>query len=334
MIWALRLLIAVALSWIAYKQTDNFSLSMIEGPLPLEKSEGGVPSIDRVLMQPYRYLGKGRQSFVFESEDGKWVLKFFNQKYFRTPWYAEFDWPFFSQQRMREVSKRSQRREFYLNSYSIAARELKEETGIVYLHLAPEKFDLPKVQITDKAGRKFEIDLNKISFVLQKKGVPLYSAFDAAFAQGGEMGLYRFLDLFLDSVALRIAKKIGDADHDVEHNWAVSEGKVFHLDPGRFYIDENLLEPPNLKHEWWRATHCLIKWLALHYPGADLYLKRKIEANICETTTRLNSTRSAAFRALRRDGMLRERFQAASRIAALGARLDLTRSLLHQGFLR
>ncbi len=289
MIWAVRLFIALALSWIAIEQTDGFSLSLIEGPLPLERSasiDWDASTIEKALSQPFRYLGKGRQSFVFESEDGNWVVKFFNQKYFRDPWYVRFDWPCFSERRDREIAKRALRKEFYLNSYAIAARTLKNETAIAYLHLAPEDKNLPKVTIADKARRIFEIDLNAIPFVLQKKGIPFYSALDAAFIAEREGGLYRLLDRFVDSVADRIALHIGDADHDVEHNWAVCGNEVFHLDPGRFYIDEELFDPPRLKNEWWRATHCLSKWLGVHYPGADLYLKRKIEANVEETMRR------------------------------------------------
>src|SRR5579872_1148087 len=128
MIWALRIFVALALSWTAIERTDGFSLSLIEGPLPLkemDRIDWDPVSIEQALSQPFHYLGKGRQSFVFASEDGKWVLKFFNQKYFQDPWYVKFEWPFFSKQREHELSKRARRREFYLNSYRIAARELK-----------------------------------------------------------------------------------------------------------------------------------------------------------------------------------------------------------------
>ncbi len=282
MIWAVRLFVAFVLSWIAYERTDGFSLSLIESPLPLERpaqalSGASYAEIETILSQPFQYLGKGRQSFVFASHDGKWVLKFFNQKYFRNPWYASVEWPFFSKQRERELAKRAKRKDFYLNSYAIAARELKEETGIAYLHLAAETRHLPTIRITDKGGRTFEIDLNTIPFVLQKKGIPFYSVLDAAFATEGEEGLHRLLDRFLDSISLRIEKKIGDADHDVEHNWAVLGNQVFHLDPGRFYIDEELSNPQKLKSEWWRATHCLAAWLKKRYPEAELYLKGKVE---------------------------------------------------------
>jgi hypothetical protein len=76
---------------------------------------------EKALSQSYRYLGKGRQTFVFASADGKWVVKFFNQKYFEIPFWA--DWV------SKERAKRGLRKKFYLESYRIAATELPEETA-------------------------------------------------------------------------------------------------------------------------------------------------------------------------------------------------------------
>ncbi|MCB1084591.1 MAG: hypothetical protein KDK60_00655, partial [Chlamydiia bacterium] len=39
----------------------------------------------QALKQPYHYLGKGSQSFVFLSEDKKYVIKFFKHQRWRLP---------------------------------------------------------------------------------------------------------------------------------------------------------------------------------------------------------------------------------------------------------
>lgn len=247
--------VALSLSWIAMERTD-FSYQKIAIPLLVEGKEPGSRDVLQILQQPFRFLGKGRQSFVFESEDGKTVLKFFNQKYFQIPWYA-FLFP-------KEIKKRNQREFFYLNSYKIAETFLSRETAILYLHNGKTK-ELPSVQITDRASRSIHINLNDVPFVLQRKGEPFYSTLEAIQRKEGNKGLLIALDGFLALIANRISLGIGDTDHDVEHNFGYLDGRPFHIDPGRLYLC-NFTEKDLQNHEWWRATHSLRKWLQRQYP--------------------------------------------------------------------
>jgi hypothetical protein len=247
--------VALFLSWIAIERTD-FSYQKILIPLSYEDPELESRDVQQVLQQPFYFLGKGRQSFVFESEDGKTVLKFFNQKYFQIPWYA-FAFP-------KERIKRRQREFFYLNSYKIAEKFLSKETAILYLHFGKTK-GLPIVKVTDRASRSFDINLNAVPFVLQRKGEPLYAALKAIQRSEGNVGLLPVLDAFLELIKKRIAMGIGDADQDVEHNFGFLDGKPFHIDPGRLYLCD-FSEKDLPTHQWWRATHSLRKWLQRQYP--------------------------------------------------------------------
>ena len=230
---------------------NSFSVGAVSGPHFADKTQSiGTEGLE-ALSQPYRYLGKGRQAFVFTSLDGRWVLKFFNQKYHRMPFYGAWI--------EKERLKRERRKQFYLNSYQIAVDALKEETGLVYLHFGPSSEVLPSVCLTDKIGRGHVVDLNQIPFVLQKKAEPFYAMLEAGFLKSG-------IKQFVSLIGKRIAKNIADSDHDVEHNFGVYEGKVVHIDPGRLYVDELLQEPQRLKHEWWSATHRFRKWLEREHP--------------------------------------------------------------------
>lgn len=266
--FSLAILIAFSLSWLAWVRTDGFSPSLIAGPLFKNESPLLSKEVSLILSQPFHYLSKGRQCFVFESRDGKYVLKFFNQKYLQLPWYAFF--------LKKEKSKRVLRRFFYENSYEIAFRELGEE--ILYLHLSASNA-LPQIAITDKASREHMVDLNQIPFVLQKKGTPFYSGLDEIYRKEGFVGLCREIDSFIHAISLRIEKNIADGDHDVEHNWGYVDGHIFHLDPGRLYYDYELNDSVRLKKEWYRATHNFHKWLKIHYPEAAKYFKNQSPAS-------------------------------------------------------
>ncbi|MBU6384295.1 MAG: hypothetical protein KGQ49_04180 [Verrucomicrobia bacterium] len=257
--------IALLLSWIAYVRTDGFAPWVVEGPLhPTQESI--PPEVHSILSHPFEYLAKGRQCFVFVSQDGKYVLKFFNQRYLRLPWYAWLKGP-------QEQSKRERRRAFYESSYEIAHRLFGEE--IVMLHMGHTDA-LPHVCLRNRAKGSFTLDLNRIPFVLQRKGEPFYEGLQAAFQQKGMEGLYREIDAFVEQIANRIAHHIADADVDVEKNWGYVDGHLFHLDPGRLYVDDQLAHLEGQQKEWVKATHRLHKWLSHHYPDAAEYLSRAI----------------------------------------------------------
>jgi len=263
------LFVALSLTWVACVRTDGFSVALIEAPLLKGSSLPLSLAGEKALSQPFHYLSKGRQCFVFESEDGKYVLKFFNQKYLKMPWYA-----FLPLVHEKEKAKRAKRRHFYLHSYELAFREFGEE--ILYLHLGPAQEKLPILQATDKAKRSFLMDLNQFPFVLQRKGIPLYTALSAVYEKEGMEGLCREIDFFVDAVASRIEKHIADSDRDVEHNWGVIDGHLFHLDPGRLHMDERLVCPIQQKTEWWSATHRFRDWLEELSPEAAVYLDQRI----------------------------------------------------------
>jgi len=221
--------VAIALSFLAYTRTDGFVFSRVQGalvnrntPLSFETKEA--------LLQNFHYLGRGRQCFVFQSDDKKYVIKFFDQNYFCVPWYR------FSE---KEKAKRAQRYQFYNSSYQIAFEEFGEQ--LLYLHFGPS-VSLPIVSIMTKSHHRIQVDLNEIPFVLQRKGISFYSGLEAIYQREGAEGLFREVDSFLLAINNRISRNIADWDQNVENNWGYVDGEIFHLDPGRLYYDETLQE--------------------------------------------------------------------------------------------
>ena len=233
----------------------------MKGPLLARSSAVLSEEAKDALSYRYRYLNKGRQSFAFISENGKWVIKFFNQKYHALPFYAAW--------MQKERAKRAKREQFYRESYSIAAEHFAEETGIIYLHMGPTIDRLPVAEISDRLGKIHRIDLNQMPFVLQKKAEPFYPSLASLPIEEG-------IEQFIALIAKRIGKKIGDTDHDVEHNFGVCDGRVLHLDPGRFYLEERIFESEKWDHEWWSATHRFRNWLEQEYPESVAFFDQAL----------------------------------------------------------
>ncbi|HSX38889.1 MAG TPA: hypothetical protein VLE95_08750 [Chlamydiales bacterium] len=254
-------------SLFLYFQVSFFTIGMISAPLFAPSAETPSAEAFEALSQSYFYLGKGKQAFAFTSRDGKWVLKFFNQKYFQPGIRSLFS--------EKERIKRAKRKQFYLESYPIAQKMLSDETGIVYLHFGVSSTPLPKASVTDWWGRRHVIDLNKAPFVLQKRANPLYPSFNELSQKELECAIGEFLSI----VASRIDKKIADGDHHVEHNYGMLGKHIIQIDPGRLYFHEHLWEREHLDHEWWSATHQLRKWLKKNHPECLISFDRQIETS-------------------------------------------------------
>lgn len=113
----------------------------------------GLPSgeVTVRLKQPFRYLGEGVQSIAFLGRDEKTVLKFFRHG------------PAYSLDSLFE-------------SCLIAARDLPEETGLLYLHLNKTKNLCGEVALEEMGW----IDLDRTEFALQEYCEPALPAIDAA----------------------------------------------------------------------------------------------------------------------------------------------------------
>src|SRR3989344_5564201 len=239
------LVMAMILSWIAVIRTDGFSENAIQGKLFAEVEERAPSEVLHALHQPFRYFAKGRQAFVFVSNDEQYVLKFFNKKYLQVPWYAFF-------YRDKERIKREIRNTFYRDSYRIAKAVFGEE--ILYLHLGASQ-DLPKVEIIDRASGAMCLDLNRTPFVLQRKGILLYDYLEEVYEKEGIRGIERWMEVFLKAVAARIGKGLGDGDSDVDPNLDVAT-------------------------EFQRSTRKLYRWLYDKYPKAAPHFKTKLNQYI------------------------------------------------------
>jgi hypothetical protein len=249
--------VAIALSLLAHWRT-SFSPHVIAAPL-----ENVCCETKLLLDQNFTFLGKGRQSFAFVSSDGKTVLKFFNKNYFQMPWYT-----FLLSNTEAEKKKRDLRKKYFSEGYLIAEKYLPEQTGLLYVHYGSTK-NLPKVCVKDQANRNFTIDLNHVTFILQRKGEPFFSSLEKLYETEGKSPFFAAIDQYLDLIRLRISLGIADGDHDIEHNYGLLDGKPFHLDPGRLYL-RDFSDKNALAHEWWVGTHELRKWLKAKYPELNL----------------------------------------------------------------
>lgn len=111
------------------------------------------PAYRKALEQPYTYLARGCQAYVFLSEDKKHVLKLFRRR------------------------KSVEKEHLFCKAATLAYTKAKHETALEAIHLSPGE-NLPTVVLRGRLGRSFSLPLDAVAFALQKKVEPLKNGED------------------------------------------------------------------------------------------------------------------------------------------------------------
>ena len=115
-----------------YFLKDGFSFRRIHS-LKRQECFGLDEHAKHILNQTFYYLGRGRQCFAFASSDGKYVLKFPRTDIYSTPLWAKV-LPL-KKYRKELESAHKEREEFIRESFRISFEYLKEDTGLIAVHL-------------------------------------------------------------------------------------------------------------------------------------------------------------------------------------------------------
>ena len=288
---SIRIAISLLLFWGIGKfcdlQTGGFRTYEIESSMPnsalweIEPLNSSLEkSIEKILDQPFFFLDGGGQSYAFLSSDGKTVLKFFRHdhplspkrvlEYVRLP----FGWDSF---RLKLLNYKS-RKEIspLLKSAKLAYDELKEETGLLYIHLNKTKDKFKKVVVVDKIGVRHNIDLDATEFVLQKKVNLLFPSILALMHEQKVEEAKVLIDSLIRCLERSCQKGIGNTDGALKRNFGCLEGHTLGLDFGSLVRDPSLTDPAKAQVEIIKKTARLARWLKKYYPSLYSFYESRI----------------------------------------------------------
>ena len=223
-----------------HSQTDGFTLPKIRSNLPYHEEwatqDKPLEPLEPIFQQKFTYLGSGGQSYVFASEDGNYVIKFF--KHYRMRLHPLIDHiPLpkkLSLKREVQRAKRLKKQNRDFGSYKLAFEHLKEETALIYIHLNHGE-DLGLVaRIVDRLNIEHKLRLDDYTFLLQKKGCLAYPYLD----QLEERENKKAIALIKELVKARCNKGIYDEDAKIHRNVGFIDGHPFFIDVGRLKYDD------------------------------------------------------------------------------------------------
>lgn len=224
-------------------------------------------SLKEILSQKFSYLGKGCQSYVFASEDGKYVLKFVKYQRFRPQeWLNYFaSIPAVDRYRLAKIEKKQKKLDMLFSSWKLAYEKLKDETGLVFVHLNKSNDLQQRITIYDKMGFKHELDTDKMEFLLQKRAKMLCPTITSLEEEGQSEKAQALLDRLLSMILSEYDRGLADNDHALMQNTGVYEGQPLHIDVGQFVVKPEMRDPSVYKQELFSKTYKFSKWLERHH---------------------------------------------------------------------
>jgi hypothetical protein len=255
---------------------QGFRLYKIHSNLPYDSrwdiaySDEDLALTKQVLSQPYHYLGHGFQCYAFESQDGKYVLKFFRHQRLRLPKFvlAMPSFPYFEEWRKSRILSLSRRLDYLLRSCKTSWDPARRETALLMVHLNSSKDIFPTVMIKDPLGAVHHVPLDACQFLLQKKAVLLKPMIARCMKQGDIEGAKKCLtwifDLFIDCVHNDVQDTDGALIRKNNLGYLPEEGRAIYIDGGKLkkHVWKDKEFPKDLKR-----LYLLQKWLKEEYPS-------------------------------------------------------------------
>lgn len=270
----ISLTVLVGTIYLLNRNKPGFSLDKICSTFEPSKkwaiaksSEMEKEEICETLFQDFNYLGSGEECIAFLSSDGKYVLKFFRTKNL-TPknWLKLIPLPGLEQYRFKKIDKRILRHQELFTSYKMAYEDLREESGLVYIHLNKTKDLHMKIRLYDRMRRCYRINLDDYEFILQKKGQLVFDRLTSLMQKGDREGALEALNILLKHVVKQCKKGFIDKDIEINPNYGFVGDKVIHFDVGRVVRDEAAQNPSYYQREVLRVGEKLEEWLKVQYP--------------------------------------------------------------------
>ena len=291
-----RILLIVAMSWAIYglgrlylQRTDGFFVSHILSskddfpakpywdltPLAPEERKKAL----QALHQPYIYLGKGCQSYVFASQDGQFVLKFFKYQRFRPQaWLNPLrSFPDMSRFVQEKAQKREKKLLSFMKSWQIAFNELKEQSGLLVMHLNKTEDHWGTITLMDRLGTPYLVHLDQTEFYLQKKGILLEEHLLTLIRKGEIERAKKLIDKLLQIIISEYERGIGDRDHALLQNTGILPGdEIIHLDIGQFTQDKAFITPLCQNQELFSKTYRFSQFLQKQSPALASHLQKRL----------------------------------------------------------
>ena len=283
---SLIILSSIATARFCHHQTKGFAVSkilhnLIDESTSAQLSNEQIQWARHLFAYPFRYLGRGHQSFVFLSEDGSHVLKLFNNCHQRKMAFFRLlsALPLIRGWANRHLLAHQEKLEKNFKSYQLAFTQMQDKTALLFIHLKATH-NLPAVTLIDPLHIKHRLDLNSLGFLIQKKAKLVYPRLEELIQIGDKQAAKRALSKLLDLLIWKCQQGIGDNDPLIRTNFGFIEEEAIQIDVGPLSYDTTIQNPQKMRQEIIRITTSLKNWLAEKSPDLLLFLEQQLQERL------------------------------------------------------
>lgn len=258
--------------------TGGFRIAKIQLDFPFypewETGSEATPEIRAILEQPFQYLDRGTQCYVFESLDKKYVIKLFRydkrQNVFRLFYRTLFP-------KSKEKTDFQWKIIHLFEACKIAYERVADETGLVFIHLNPTPLNLPVLVCQDVLGRKYRLPLDQYRFVLQKKAGRFFETLKKAHQCVDPSEMQKYIDAIFSLLDRRTAMNISNSDPNLDRNFGFLDGKAIEIDFGNYNNCPDFSSSHHRFMEINRYIKLLRCWLEQDAPEWVAYLDKRMQ---------------------------------------------------------
>lgn len=219
--------------------------------------------------QKFRYLGHGFQCYAFETEDGKYVLKFFRYQRLRQPRFIQKlpSVPFLDEWRKERLISLSHRRECLLRACKTSWELAKRETALLFVHLNETHDLIGSATICDLLGNEYKLNMDAYQFMLQKKALHIKPEFARLMAEGRIDDAKKRIDQIFELLLDCSRKSVQDMDGALirKNNLGFLGDRAIYIDGGKLVYRETIRSKKYFEKDLKRLNP-LRKWFVENYP--------------------------------------------------------------------
>ncbi len=230
-----------------------------------------LAALQSLLEQKFTYIGKGAQCYAFLSDDGKHVLKLFKHHHMRVPGWIQM-LPL-GEYKEKKARRKRAHLENTFNSYLLSYRELKEETGLEYIHLNKSKHLQREVTIVLPSGAEQVLNIDDYEFMIQAKAELILPLISEHLAAGRRKEAERGVDAFYELVVRLARKGAVDKDAAFAQNYGLLRDHPINIDVGQFGLSERHKSGEGFREAVMEATRRLSAWFKTREPEIAPYVE-------------------------------------------------------------
>lgn len=256
-----------------YEITDDFRISHITYDLPFHHQWEVAESFDPLLMesifsQKLHYIGKGAQCYAFGTNDGRYVIKFIKFKHHKVENFEKWKQvPFLDNTIEQRIAKHKRKLNAVFDGYVLAFERDRENTGLIALHLNHTPQFRRSITVMDKLGLERTIQLDEVSFIVQKRADVTQDVVNRAIAEGDWNSVERTFKQLFDLYHAEYRIGLYDRDRSIMKNTGFIGSQPIRIDAGKLTYHASLKDPLVQYREFQEILTRLKTWVDRNKPG-------------------------------------------------------------------